>query len=208
MVKNILLIFAANVSLLNMQDKGSLEENKTPRKSVSLLWEAFRKGQNWAFRKLFNEYYDPLYNYGCSIIASDTDVKDLLQDFFTKLWTKRWKLPSVRNVKGYLFTSFRLLIIDYLRTNTRLANYNKSLPQDPDFNISYEQELIDNETEFEIVNKLHSALNKLTSREKEAIYLRYYQAMDYKEVGRIMGLKYQSVRNLIHNALLHLREKI
>jgi RNA polymerase sigma factor (sigma-70 family) len=169
------------------------------------IWKAFTQGQKWALSKIFNDHYDPLYYYGLRIIPLEYVVKDLLQDLFLKLWSKRYKLTGVYNVKGYLFKSFRSLIIDYLRTSAKQSTDEQNNTDILDFTVSHEQEIINGEEEAELSVKLQVALNDLPSREKEAIYLRYYQNLEIKEVADIMGLKYQSVRNLIHCALQQLR---
>ncbi len=185
-----------------------LSESATKTPKDSFIWEAFTKGQNWAFRQIFNDYYDALYYYGLRVISSEHEVKDLLQDFFLKLWSKRWKLRDVRNVKGYLFKSFRLLMIDYFRATGKRITNDQDNTKTINFSISHEQKIINSEKETELSEKLQIALNNLSPREKEAIYLRYYQNLEYKEVAKIMELKYQSVRNLIHSALQHLRKVI
>ena len=43
-------------------------------------------------------------------------------------------------------------------------------------------------------------------RQKEAIYLKYQQGMDYEAIGEAMNISYQSVRNLTHSALSRLKK--
>ena len=54
--------------------------------------------------------------------------------------------------------------------------------------------------------KITQALNQLSKRQKEAIYLKFYTEMDYQQIAEIMQLNYQSVRNLVHASLKKLRQ--
>ena len=49
-------------------------------------------------------------------------------------------------------------------------------------------------------------MQQLSSRQREAIFLKFYEEMDYQEVAAAMDINYQSVRNLIFNGIKKLRD--
>jgi RNA polymerase sigma-70 factor (ECF subfamily) len=49
------------------------------------------------------------------------------------------------------------------------------------------------------------ALNNLTNRQKEIVYLKYYQNLSYEEVSEIMKINYQAARNLLYQTIKTLR---
>ncbi len=51
-------------------------------------------------------------------------------------------------------------------------------------------------------------LNELPRRQREIIYLKYYQNLDREEIAEVMGISHQSVSNLLQKALLALRRVI
>jgi RNA polymerase sigma factor (sigma-70 family) len=71
-----------------------------------------------------------------------------------------------------------------------------------------EEKWIESEEESASQNKLNDALSHLSDRQREIIYMKYYQQMEYEEIGRIMGLNYQSARNLVTRALSVLRKEM
>ncbi|WP_313982306.1 sigma-70 family RNA polymerase sigma factor [Xanthocytophaga flavus] len=73
---------------------------------------------------------------------------------------------------------------------------------------SYESELIHIQTEVAQQIRLQQELNKLPQRQKEALYLVFYQELSYQQITKIMQLQYQTVRDLVHKALKTLREKL
>ena len=71
---------------------------------------------------------------------------------------------------------------------------------------SYEDILLQKETSREIHQFLLQALNKLGPRQKEAIFLKFYFGMSNSEIGEVMDLQDQSVRNTLHEALKLLKQ--
>ena len=57
------------------------------------------------------------------------------------------------------------------------------------------------------VEKLNRSLNKLSTKQKEALYLRYHQGLTVEQVADVLNLNYQSTKNLLHRAILQLRKE-
>jgi RNA polymerase sigma factor (sigma-70 family) len=47
---------------------------------------------------------------------------------------------------------------------------------------------------------------KLSPRQRQIIHLYYLEHRKYDDICRIMGINYQSVRNLMHRSISRLRE--
>jgi RNA polymerase sigma factor (sigma-70 family) len=69
------------------------------------------------------------------------------------------------------------------------------------FELSQETLLINEEEDQERTKKICAALELLSPRQKEVIYLKIYKGLSYEEVSEIMELNYQVVRNLLCAAL-------
>ena len=72
--------------------------------------------------------------------------------------------------------------------------------------LSGEDIIIGKEISTERSNHLKKAIQQLTNRQKEIIYLRFYSGLSYEEISEVTALKYQSIRNLFSNALKELRK--
>jgi RNA polymerase sigma factor (sigma-70 family) len=55
---------------------------------------------------------------------------------------------------------------------------------------------------------INGALSQLSSRQKEAIFLKYNFGLDYEEVSKVLNINYQSARNLIHRGISRIRKVI
>jgi RNA polymerase sigma factor (sigma-70 family) len=178
------------------------------------LWQGLKRGDLGAASQLMRNYYNVLYRYGIKFSGNDSDlVKDCIQELFIKLWDNRDRLTDVQVVKPYLITALRRRLLDSLRQRSGL----QPLPgffSDNEFHsiaaFSYSPEdFIIREQEAESRSqKISQALNQLTKRQREAIYLRFFENMEYKKIAAAMDLKERTVYNLVHEGLNNLRTSL
>jgi hypothetical protein len=173
----------------------------------ALLWQAFKRGERSAFETLLQQYYPMLLNYGVRFYRDKEFVKDSVHDLFVEIWNRREHLSDVGSVKSYLLQALRKNII---RESGRLKWFREAdeisekLNFDVEFNI--ETHFISREIETETLQKLQMELDKLTKRQREAIFLRFTQDLPYEEIASIMAINYRSVINLIHEAIKSIRQ--
>lgn len=111
----------------------------------------------------------------------------------------------VSNVRSYIITSFRNSANNY-RLSTKKFKDSEIDDQDYfDLTFSVELELIEKEKQNEQTAKLSKAMEQLTPRQKEIIYLRYFEELDYEEISEIMDLTIKGTYKLNARALEALR---
>ena len=168
------------------------------------LWDNFRGGDSVAYADLITKYSKVLFRYGIRFIGDDDLVKDCIQDVFLELWNRRERINSTASVKSYLLKALRLRIF------REKAKWNTAQELDNDycFNIEFniEERLIDEQTSTENRLKIERVLNSLPKRQKEVLYLRFYEGLDHDKISQVMQLSKQSVYNLLHEAINHLRK--
>lgn len=175
----------------------------------STLWLSFKKGNDLAFSILYNRYVNRLYNYGMHSCRNKELVLDCLQELFTRLWDRRDKLSEVNCVNYYLFKSFRRLLMNRLTIGRKfLISLTDRDRYGFDFAPSQEEALIEEEWETERNKKIRNSLHSLTKRQREAIFLKFFNQLSYHEVAAIMNLHVDSVYNLISKAIDVLRKKL
>lgn len=76
------------------------------------------------------------------------------------------------------------------------------------FELSHEDFLIEKDEHARKSMHLRSAIEQLSSRQKEILYLKYYQDLSYDEVSEIMNINYQVARNLLHQAIKSMKKLI
>jgi len=175
----------------------------------STLWMSFKKGNDLAFSILYNKYVQRLYGYGMHSCRDKDLVLDCLQELFTLLWDRREKLSEVTCVNYYLFKSFRRLLMNRLTVGRKfLISLSDRDSYGFDFSPSQEETLIEEEWETERNKRVRNSLHSLTKRQREAIYLKFFNQLSYHEVAAIMDLHVDSVYNLISKSIDLLRKKL
>lgn len=184
----------------------SLKESSLDDKA---LWVNFKKGNDLAFSILYNKYVQKLYNYGMHTCRDKDLVLDCLQELFTLLWDRKERLGEVTCVNFYLFKSFRRLLMSKLTMGRKLLiSLSDKESYNFDFTPSIEDVLVEEEWELERNKKVRLSLQSLTKRQREAVYLKFFNQLSYNEVAKIMNLHVDSVYNLISKAFDILRKKL
>lgn len=172
----------------------------------SMLWKDFLEGSESALSKIYLNNVNDLFAFGCKFTVDKALVKDCIQELFVTLIQTRTRLSETNNVKGYLFTAIKRMIIREMVRSSKLENILES--GDYRFEIGFEN--ID-PVEFENDNyskkilAVRSAIESLTSRQKEALYLKFYFGLSHKEIAEILHLEEQSSRSLISRAIQKVR---
>ena len=113
-------------------------------------------------------------------------------------------IGPLKKVKPYFFTALRRQVLNQLR-NLHLRELRIGALPRPDIDFSPEEIVVRNEEYLSLQAKIAVLLNELPKRQKEVIYLHYFEEMDYTQIAEIMGIHYQSVLNLTQKALQKLR---
>jgi RNA polymerase sigma factor (sigma-70 family) len=171
---------------------------------LSRWWQQAREGDDHAFASIHRELFNGLYNYSEKLLQDRDLANDAVQELFVRLWTKRESIGELRKVKPYFFTALRRQILNQLR-NLRLRELKIGSLAQPDIGFSPEEIVVKTEEYHSLQQKIAFLLNGLPKRQKEVIYLHYFEDMDYAQIAEIMGIHYQSVLNLTQKALQKLR---
>ena len=167
-------------------------------------WRQSIEGDSHAFQLIHRALFGGLYNYALKLLQDGELAGDVVQELFVKVWEKRNTIGHLQKVKPYFFTALRRQILNQLR-NLHLRELRISGMPRPDIDFSPEEIVVRNEEYHSLQNKIAELLNELPKRQKEVIYLHYFEEMDYTQIAAVMGIHYQSVLNLTQKALQKLR---
>ena len=158
------------------------------------------------FSKLYDKHIDGLFAFGSKFMTDREALKDCIQDVFVKLFTRKDGLSNISNIESYLYISLRNRMNDEFRRNTRLCDSEitdasmQVIAETDEYNreqMEHSQSLSDSVTTF---------FDKLSPRQRQIINLYYLEHLKYDDICRVMGINYQSVRNLMHRSISRLRE--
>ena len=167
-------------------------------------WLQALEGDTHAFQSIHGELFRGLYDYALKLLQDGDLANDAVQELFVKVWVKRSVIGPLQKVKPYFFTAMRRQILNQLRDLHLRELRIGGLPR-PDIDFSPEEIVVRNEEYLSLQAKIAAVLNELPKRQKEVIYLHYFEEMEYTQIAEVMGIHYQSVLNLTQKALQKLR---
>ncbi|MCK9303950.1 MAG: RNA polymerase sigma factor [Bacteroidales bacterium] len=170
-------------------------------------WVKFLKdGNEKSFFNIYESSVHSLYSYGIAQGFSHDQCLDAIQDIFLKLYINKSKLHHINNLRFYLLRSFKNRLFDIIRKNRKSEPLtDKNLPFAVEVSVS---ELLEHKEEQSFLKrKVEKILSLLTDRQREAVYLRYMQDLDYEEIATMMDMQSESVRKLVFRALESVRKE-
>ena len=197
-----------NIVLINYDTLRPFPISCMTDSSEKSIWHLFVEGDINAFSTLFKTYYSPLHNYGLKVSGNPAHTEDCLQSFFVYLYNNRKNLGSIHHIKSYLFVSYRRALLKHLKKERKFTSYDEVFENSQAFSFSHEELLAEQDFTKIKVQTLTQLLNGLSTREREAIYLKYYSGLSTKEITEVMNISYQSVLNTLQKAFVKLRSHI
>jgi len=178
-----------------MKKSPDVDINVNYKKDHSELWVLFVNGDSAAFQTIYSFYYQMLYNFGKRFLE-ETEVEDCIHDTFLNILKYKNSATAVTNVKSYLFKCLRNQIYKVKKSNQLEFDLNEGT-------VVYEEDDQDQEL---ILKQLKEIISKLSPREREIVYLKYFQNFNNIEISEMLDINYQTVRNILANAIKRLRK--
>ena len=169
-------------------------------------WPLFLRGDKNAFSEIYLAFHDDLYRYGIKLSRDPETVNDCIQNLFLKRWKNRNNLKPVRDINPYLFRSLRNHIVDTLELEKQTYPIDQEVENLRSIEFNAEDFMISSQIEKETEAKIINLLNQLPPRQRHAIYLRYFEEMEFETISQVMNMNVQSVRNLISRGLQVMRK--
>lgn len=167
------------------------------------LWAKVMEGDKNALAFIYNTYFPSLYRYGMKLCPDANLVKDCIHDLFTGVWLSRERLSATDSIRFYLLASLKRRISRQQGLLNRLVSQPAvTMP----FAGSHEEVLIGEQADKERKEKLEKVINSLPRRQREVLYLRYYEGLDTQETAAIMSLSVSSAYVLLSKALNYLKK--
>lgn len=177
-------------------------------KNDFFIWKSFIEGSDDAFYRLYEQYFDVLYQFGNQFSKDKEFIKDCIHDLFLDLYKYRANLSQTDSIKFYLLRSFRRKIhSEKLKILPFIYDYNFA-----DFTqkqvSSFEDTLISSENRKENLQLLNEAMKRLTDRQREGLSLKFVQNLTYPEIAEMLDMSVESARTSIYRSLKILRQAI
>jgi len=173
---------------------------------VTEIWARFLDGDKESFAEIYNLFIDDLFRYGTKLSQDEELVKDAIQEVFMDLYVNRKSKKELdSNLKFWLILALKRNLIRKLQKSRK--NENRIILDSDLFETQYnfEEQLIREEAHSEVFEKVRNAMEKLPPKQKEAIYLRYNQSLEYEQIAGMLEISVESVRKQVYRAIKSIR---
>jgi RNA polymerase sigma-70 factor (family 1) len=166
------------------------------------LWTAIRQGDANAFELLYNNTVVSLTNQAYSILKDKELVKDILQDVFVSLYSRRHELPADLNIVGYLTNAVKYKVSTCLRNQLSRFTHHETILKN-ELRVAFSQPNPYEQTELK--NRIRAGIDTLPEKCRQAFMLNHYGSLSYKDIAQEMGISIKTVEKHIGKALQVLR---
>ena len=192
-----LLISFPEITIGNLENVLLYEEK--------LLLKEVSKGNEKAFRILYDRYFDRLAAFIFKLCKCETVTEEIVQDIFLKLWINRHLLDQLDCPKAYIFSMARNSSIDYFRRLARETNLISAL--------SAQLQIANNDIEDRLHAKelrrlIEEAVDQLSAQKKKIFKLSKEEGLSHKEIAEVMQLSKSTVKNHLSETLQYVREHL
>ena len=167
------------------------------------VWDAIAAGDQHAYAEVYRSMYERLYNYGRKFSSAESTIEDAIQETLMLVWTKRKSLRGIEYPVTYFFTSFRNTLFTRLKSDDRFALRGQ---ENDELEFAVDHFIINREMDSEATRRIEDALKSLTSRQREAIFLRFYEGMSYEDVATMLGITVKATYKIVARALDEMRQ--
>ncbi|MDR2633491.1 MAG: RNA polymerase sigma factor [Treponema sp.] len=149
------------------------------------------------FRKLYDTVFPILFRVAYRIANSEEAAEDLCQEAFFRLYEKNMVFPNSEEAKYWLIRVVKNAALNYAKRKDRERKaYQKAFREDTRLEKTGEQVLINQETQREV----QEALEKLPENLRIVLILKEYGELNYKEIGRALGISEGNVKVRVFRA--------
>lgn len=152
------------------------------------------------FLDAYKQNADAIFRY-CYLRLSDRDLaRDFTQETFMKVWQYAQKNGVIKNLRAFLFTTARNLVVDQYRRK-KATSLDNMMEQGFDIGIDNRQSDMDKIDGRQAL----SFLGSIPEKYRDAIYMQFVEGLSIKEIAEVTGETENNISVRIHRGLQKLR---
>ena len=159
-------------------------------------------GSEASFSVLAHSIYKRLFPFTVSLVKSEAEADDVMQDLFLKIWLNRTTLTTLDNPFGWIYTVLSHTISNHLRAKIRHELKLNKLKTITTYHL--EEELDARFTE----SLIDEAARLLPEKRKQVFLLNKKEGLSRKEIAERLNVSENTVRNQLSKAVQFLREQL
>lgn len=169
------------------------------------LSSLLKLGDQLAFETIYDRFKGVLYIHAFRILQDKEEAKDVLQEIFSKLWTKREFINFTYGLSAYLYASVRNGVFDIIAHRKVAQRYLTSLS---DFIQADKYETDHLVRERQLTEMIEREISELPPKMREVFELSRKAHLTHREIAEQLDISEKTVKKQVNNALKVLRNKL
>lgn len=174
------------------------------------LMRQYQKGEALAMDELVRRYKNPIYRFACRLCVNAHEAQDVAQEVFLRLHQYKDNFSPQGKFSSWLFSIAHNLCVSRLRRRKWWAIWPR-MPDCPDEPVETESPHPSPDAVVEVnetQSKVKECIGALPFLQREALILREYENLDYRDIARILKKPQGTVKTLIYRARQNLKTKL
>lgn len=172
--------------------------------SDAKLATGLNRGDYRAYTAIYERYWEVLWNHAFRILGDEDDAKDVVQDVFTMLWTKRTELHLAGHLSAFLYRSLRNRIFNFIDHSKVRSSYMVSLGKFIDAGEYTTDQWV---RERELAVLIEERLAELPEKMRKVFEMSRMERLSYREISQRLFISDNTVKKQISKALKILRAR-
>jgi RNA polymerase sigma-70 factor (family 1) len=199
-----LLSFTPTTAITNNNRVMILQDNKIVVSEAQWI-ESLKKGDEKAFRKIYDQYHRRLYYFSLRFTATDEAAREIVQEVFMKLWTNREAINPDLSLQGYLYTIARHLNFKSLQHAAR----DLILREEMIYRCAGRYHDSEDEVIYaEYLKIAEDAVEQLPPHRKLVYRMSWQDGLSPQEISRNLNISVSTVKNHLVEARKDIKEHL
>ena len=169
------------------------------------LLSRLKEGDEKAFTAIYIRYNKMLYVLAYKYLKDSFRAEDIVQQVFLKLWEARSLFAGAINLRNYLYTSAKNLILNEIRDNFSDMEKNYAVIQNrPEFEDKLQSAL----EEKDLFQHFYKILAELPEQKRKVCLLKIWDNLSNQEVADKLHISVPTVKSHYSQAIKLLRDKM
>ena len=169
------------------------------------LLSRLKEGDEKAFTAIYIRYNKMLYVLAYKYLKDSFRAEDIVQQVFLKLWEARSLFAGAINLRNYLYTSAKNLILNEIRDNFSDMEKNYAVIQNtPEFEDKLQSAL----EEKDLFQHFYKILAELPEQKRKVCLLKIRDNLSNQEVADKLHISVPTVKSHYSQAIKLLRDKM
>lgn len=183
---------------------GDRHSDMAAAKRENQYLQSLQTGNIDDFEAMFNNFYAPLVVYACRYVQETDTARDIVQEFFVRLYEKRQNVVIDTSLKSYLYRSVYHCCLNHINQQNIRDKHLKSI----DLERNDEENLENEISSVELQQRIHEMIEALPTKCKRIFKMNRMEGLKNEEIASRLNLSKRTVETQISKALKILRSKL